>query len=117
MTVDAATAATINLPAAAIEQGDLVAGDLGLLAGARLRHDRIRWWWGERIIEGANGAYCYLCDRLVATWQRSRPTTRQAVAAILAHRDEHLAGRAHPPGTSTDGTIPPGDAPTAGGQQ
>lgn len=104
-------------PLAATLQGDVEVTDLGLLAGARLRHDRIRWWWGQRIIDGSNGAYCYLCDRLIVTWQRSRPITLQAIAAILEHRSwEHRRIPANL-GNRTPAMSAGAEAPPVGGPE
>lgn len=113
---DQAAIRTLNLPRAAIEQGEVSALDLDLTEYARLRHPAVRWWWGERMIQGVNGAYCYLCDELVATWARSFPTTAGAIAAIRAHRGSHLTARADSPGTSSPARSAGDDAPPTGGQ-
>jgi hypothetical protein len=54
---------------------------------ARLAHRAVLWWWGERKIDGAAGAYCYLCDAMIVTWDTRWPMTREAEQAILEHRD------------------------------
>lgn len=106
----------LALPYAAKLQGEQIMGDLGLLAGARLRHDRIRWWWGERKLNEWHGAYCYLCDRPITEWDTRYPITESARADILDHRDGHLARTIPTPGTSTAATLAAGDATPAGGQ-
>lgn len=77
------------------------ARDLVLVDQARRRHPTVRWWWGQRMTPGGNGAYCYVCDELLVTWQRSRPMTLAARTAVAFHRLHHMAptreaGR-HPP--------------------
>jgi hypothetical protein len=107
----------LNLPAAAREQAEISTDDLALTERARLRHPAARWWWGERLTAGTNGAYCYLCDRHVATWQRSYPTPEVAILAILEHRAEHLEPGPAFPGTTTGGMSPAVDAHTERGQE
>lgn len=109
---DEAVVRSLNLPHAAIDQGEVGALDFDLVEYARLRHPAVRWWWGERVIDGVNGAYCYLCDQLVATWARSFPTTAGAIAAVRAHRGSHLTARAASPGTEPPARSAGDDAPT-----
>lgn len=103
-------------PYAATLQGETSLADLGLLNRARLRHDRIRWWWGERKLPGWHGAYCYLCDRTITEWDTRYPITKGAQADILDHRDGHLADPGPNLGTSTPAMLADGDATPAGGQ-
>lgn len=90
-------------------------GDLGLLAGARLRHDRIRWWWGERRLDGWHGAWCYLCDRAIVSWDTRYPITNEARATILAARDWHLAHGLAPHGIGAAARSAAGNASPVGG--
>lgn len=84
--------ASVNLSAAQREQGEVRTLDMLLVSLARERHPAVRWWWGERVVAGTNGAYCYLCERLIATWARKYPTPKAAIAQIIEHRD---ASHAH----------------------
>lgn len=104
----------IGLPAAAREQVDITLRDYQLTAQARRQSPRVLWWWGERVREGRNGALCYLCGQLVATWQRSYPTPGSAVQAILDHRDRVHAAGPSTPGNDAAGTSPTDDATTGG---
>lgn len=83
-------ARSLDLPRAARLQVELVALDLRLQAVARERHPTARWWWGVRERDHGRGAWCYLCERMVQTWDTRYPLTGAARAAIVAHRDaEH----------------------------
>lgn len=107
---DPVAAAALALPVAALEQGQIVPVDLDLRELARLRHPAARWWWGERVIDGRNGAYCYLCDQLIATWARSWPTPEAAMIVVREHRLLHGAGIIPHLGHDTAGTSPAGEA-------
>lgn len=95
----------LQQPAAARMQEDVTATDHQITDLARLSRPAVRWWWGERKREGGRGAYCYLCDRMVVTWDTRFPITEQARRTITTHRD-----RVHVPGAiagSTDaGRVP-----------
>lgn len=80
----------LAFPWAAAQQVDVVAEDFGLLAVARRRRETVRWWWGQRIVDGTNGALCYLCGYLIVSWSRRYPITEQARRAVLVHRDDHI---------------------------
>lgn len=108
---------SLALPWAARLQGDVLELDLELAERARFRHPGVRWWWGQRITAGSNGARCYVCGATPATWYRARPITRAAVAAILEHRSLHGRSTADVLGTDTAGTSPAGDVPPSGGQE
>lgn len=73
-------------------QGSTVPGEIGLWDRARERHPGVRWWWGLRQIEHHRGAFCYVCDRMVAVWDTRYPVTETARAVIIEHRAEHLPG-------------------------
>ena len=71
-------------------QGRSNAADMVLTEEARLNTPRVRWWWGRRWRDGQNGAWCYLCDRMIATWSSKWPMTLTAVRAVNRHRRQHL---------------------------
>ena len=58
---------------------------------ARQRTPGIRHWWGRRWREGRNGAWCYICERFVITWDSHYPITEGARRVIAAHRSGHIA--------------------------
>lgn len=115
MTRDAARRAGVHHPGvrglepawAEKAQRHVLAGDLELLQRARLTHPSVRWWWGARLVGFTFGAWCYLCERHVATWDRKYPMTDQAAEAVLEHRDQ-----VHSLATSTPGSV---TSPTLGG--
>lgn len=109
--------AALNLPWAARLQEDVTELDLELAERARDRRPGVRWWWGQRVTGGANGAYCYLCARLFVSWYRARPITRAAVAEVLAHRELHRAAGPIVLGTTAAGMSPAADAPPPEGQE
>lgn len=76
-------------------QGDVAIADLGLTERARLRHPAARWWWGVRKGPGAGGAYCYLCDAFIVSWDTRWAMPLRARWEVLRHRDE-----AHRPATT-----------------
>lgn len=61
---------------------------------ARRTHPTVSWWWGMRKVGNDFGAYCYLHDAMVVTWNRRYPMTLKAKVAIGNHRAEH---REHAP--------------------
>lgn len=107
----------LALPVAAREQAEIIPADYVMTEAARVRHPAVRWWWGERRVENANGAYCYLCDRLVATWDRRWPTPALAIEIVLLHRSHHRPDAGSTFGIDTAGTSPAGDAPPMEGQR
>jgi hypothetical protein len=86
-----------------------------MLLLARSRRPKVRWWWGvqwwhephvpsqqgppphtqpvstDRV--GRRGAWCYLCDKPIATWSGMWPVPEHAKAAIAVHRSDHIQGR------------------------
>lgn len=109
--------AALNLPWAARLQGDVLELDLELAERARDRRPGVRWWWGQRVTAGANGALCYLCNESIATWYRARPVTRGAVEKILTHRWTHAPDGYVHHGTTAGGKSPAADAPPPEGQE
>lgn len=86
--VPARTAATyLGAPWAQRVQLEVTPADLVLAELARHLHPAVRWWWGERRDGEQNGAYCYLCDRFVATWHHRWPIPKRASQEIVDHRD------------------------------
>jgi len=106
---------SLRLPAAALMQRGIIDRDLDMVEFARLRHPAVRWWWGQRVIAKVNGAYCYLCDKHVATWARAWPITNIAVGFILGHRDAHIAATITSLGSPASVSLAGADATTTGG--
>lgn len=73
-------------------QGGSNGADALLVVRARAGNPRRRWWWGIRTRDGRSGAWCYLCDRFVATWSGRWPATVTASLEIAAHRTDHIQG-------------------------
>jgi len=69
---------------------------------ARAARPKVRHWWGRRWHEGANGALCYLCGSMIATWSRRWPITETAMAQIALHRQQHLQASLDDAATSTE---------------
>jgi hypothetical protein len=107
----------VKLPSAARRQGSVDELDLDMTEYARLRHPAVRWWWGERVVAGVNGAYCYLCDRQVTTWARQWPMTARAIAALFLHRREHSPHRPFTLGYRASAMSADDGAPPDGGQR
>jgi len=84
-------------PKAAEMQGGSNGADELLVLAARARESRRRWWWGSRYKDRRRGAWCYLCDRWIATWSSRWPITTQAIIEIRLHRTEHVQGRLDTP--------------------
>ena len=98
--------------------------DEQLTAKARLRRPRVKHWWGRRTWyenpengfasppgtpqpgPGApgqrTGAWCYVCNTPIVTWSSRWPVPEIAVAAIAAHRTEHLQGTLDVPAPETE---------------
>lgn len=116
--IDNRTAAdSLAMPLAARLQGSADELDLDMTEYARLRHPAVRWWWGQRVVEGANGATCYLCDKQITTWARAWPVTSAAIEAVLAHRLGHVVARNFSFGYRAAGKSPTVGAPPAGEQK
>lgn len=102
-------------PVAAQVQGYSNELDHQMTQQARAGNGRRRWWWGVRkwrslsnfpnysppdvtpelddLATWLNGAWCYLCDRPIATWSSRWPVTEQAKALICLHRMSHIQER------------------------
>lgn len=98
--------------------------DRDLTIKARAARPGVRWWWGVRkwwtpvqseesspfaVTDGeggwtvqSNGAWCYLCDRPIATWSSRWPPTEQAKARIALHRTLHIQERLDAPPTAEE---------------
>jgi hypothetical protein len=75
------------------QQGDVTATDYQLASLAAAARPGVRWWWGERHDAGEAAAWCYLCDRRIASWARRWPITRTAQRELIRHRDgSHVPG-------------------------
>lgn len=68
-------------------------GDHGalLLYRARGEHPTVAWWWGRRMVDGAQVAWCYVCDRAITPWIGTLATWPAVMPVIDAHRIGHLA--------------------------
>jgi len=74
-------------------QPELLAGDFALTEQARLAHPAVRWWWGARQVGFTYGAWCYLCEALITTWDRKWGMPAKAGETVLEHRDRVHPGR------------------------
>ncbi len=54
------------------------------------KHPAVHWWWNQRTVNFKHGAYCYLCDKMIATWDSKFPMTAAAQRAIMEHRQMHI---------------------------
>lgn len=73
--------------------------DYQLWDAAISRHRGVFWWWNPRKTPRGTGAYCYLCDTLIYTYDIGRGVTHNVRLAVMEHRAEHyLSAR---PGTQS----------------
>lgn len=109
----------MRTPRAQQIQGHSNGDDDALTAIARRSSPGRRWWWGVRRwlkrevnvydfgrageFEGfpqdtwQTGAWCYLCNAPIATWDRRWEITVTARLAIQRHRTDHIQGRLDEP--------------------
>lgn len=66
--------------------------DAHILELARANHQLIAWWWGRRQTSENHGAYCYVCDAVVASWDPRWPMTEAAKRKVQDHREYHRSG-------------------------
>jgi hypothetical protein len=74
---------------AEMSQRDVWPWEHKLVALARLTHPTVSWWWGMRQHDSKFGAFCYLHDELIVTWNRRYPMTLKAKVAVGNHRALH----------------------------
>ena len=68
--------------------------DYQLWDAAISRHRGVFWWWNPRKTQRGTGAYCYLHDQLICTYDIGRGVTHNVRLAVMEHRAEHyLAAR------------------------
>lgn len=92
-----------GVPLARTWQDFANAEDDRLTTLARRTHPGVRHWWGRRWHEGRHGAYCYLCDSLITTWDGRHPITAGARAMVSVHRLHHvLRAPSNPPTASVE---------------
>lgn len=77
------------LPKAAAEQHTIEKWEVKLHNRARLVHPGVFWWHGYRKVGTKFGSYCYVCDLMIATWDRKYPITSKAKDAIHKHKWLH----------------------------
>jgi hypothetical protein len=55
-------------------------------------HPLVAWWWNQRtdISTGKRGAYCYICDKIICTFDGRWPMTRRAIIDVMKHREAHI---------------------------
>lgn len=83
--------AWLTLPYAQREQWYDTDLDEALWREAMRAHRKISWWWGATKSRGQTGAWCYLCEDMVHSYDAGRPMTLTARGAIMAHRATHSA--------------------------
>jgi hypothetical protein len=74
---------------AEMSQTDVWPWESKLLALARLSHPTVSWWWGMRKVGNNFGAFCYLHDAMIVTWNRRWPMTTKAKVEVGRHRALH----------------------------
>ena len=57
---------------------------------AQAAHGGRKHWWGRRSRDQQQGAFCYLCETFITTWDGRYPITDAARATIALHRSEHV---------------------------
>ncbi len=75
---------------AAKQQSETSEEDNSLWNATEKKHPLCHWWWGRRIMGYKTGAYCYLCDKMIVTWDGKYPIPVKARKAIMEHRRNHL---------------------------
>lgn len=64
--------------------------DWRLWEAAKEPRPTVAWWWGMRSDLKPNGAYCYICDKPIWTYNVQAGLSRPARRAVMAHRKLHL---------------------------
>lgn len=64
--------------------------DDALWKTAMIGRRSITWWWSPRRTRDGNGALCYVCDDLIATFDVARPVTPPVRIAVMEHRARHI---------------------------
>lgn len=77
-------------PWAALQQPVRDHIDFLLTEQARAGVRTIAWWWGKRQKDGKAGAYCYLCDDWIVSWDVRWPMTDTAKRIVDEHRKHHI---------------------------
>ena len=58
---------------------------------AKVHHPHVVWWWNQKLVDFHREAYCYICEKSLATWDSKYPMTVAAQKAVDAHRKQHIA--------------------------
>ena len=72
------------------QQQEANESDLVLKRRATIHHPHARWWWNQKTENFHREAYCFLCDKPLATWDSKYPITVTAIKAVEEHREQHL---------------------------
>lgn len=80
----------MNAPRAREQQIDSDERDTRLTALACEGRPTVQHWWGRRTHQGRHGAFCYICNDIVATWSSRWPITERAKYKLHAHRAIHI---------------------------
>lgn len=72
------------------EQWFTTRNDASLYRQVLAKGRRSAWWWGAARTERGTGAYCYLCEQVIHTYDLTRGITHPGRVAVMAHRGRHL---------------------------
>lgn len=80
-----------KMPYAARNQWYFNESDTTLWNTAAQTNRRISWWWGMRKARPPRGAWCWICDDLIYSYDVAGDMSAVARAAVMEHRAGHLA--------------------------
>lgn len=72
------------------EQWYTTPADWALWRQASKAKPTVAWWWGSRRDLTPGGAYCYVCDAVMHSYDVSRGLTRRGRLVIMQHRYGHM---------------------------
>jgi hypothetical protein len=75
---------------AARQQPEVTEEDNELWKLTESAHPLVHFWWNRRVKGFKTGAYCYVCDKMIATWDGKYPMTVAAINAVMEHRKKHI---------------------------
>jgi hypothetical protein len=90
LTVVSVKASWQQLPYAERNQWYSTGTDRLLHARVAAAGTRAAWWWGRNRATSPRGAWCYLCDKLIRSYDVSSPMSHAARCDIMAHRAWHV---------------------------
>jgi hypothetical protein len=57
---------------------------------ANTRAQRVLWWWGQVKAVAPRGAWCYVCNEMIHTYDVSSMMSHAARVSVMSHRAFHV---------------------------